>query len=140
MGLALQKRRTKAEITALRETIWRVVRRDQPMTVRQVFYRLVSLGAIAKTEIEYKATVCRLLAEMRRGRMLPYGWIADNTRWMRKPRTHDSFGDALEETARTYRRALWNDQGAYVEVWCEKDALRTARTDERAGRRASQQG
>ena len=122
-GASPTKRRTKAEITALRETIWRVVRRDQPMTVRQVFYRLVSLGAIAKTEIEYKATVCRLLAEMRRGRMLPYGWIADNTRWMRKPVTYADLEAALHETARTYRRALWSSQDAYVEIWLEKDAL-----------------
>ena len=123
-GASPTKRRTKAEITALRETIWRVVRRDQPMTVRQVFYRLVSLGAIAKTEIEYKATVCRLLAEMRRGRMLPYGWIADNTRWMRKPVTYADLEATLRETARTYRRALWSSQDAYEVDAIAPDDLR----------------
>jgi hypothetical protein len=42
---------------------------------------------------------------------------------MRKPRSHDSIRDALAETARTYRRNLWRDANAYVEIWIEKDAL-----------------
>ena len=58
------------------------------MTVRQVFYRLVTLGAIGKSEPEYKTTVVRLLTEMRLAGEIPFGWIADNTRWMRKPRTY----------------------------------------------------
>ena len=100
-----------------------LLERDRPMTVRQVFYRLVGLGRVAKTETEYKHTVVRLLTEMRRSGEVPYGWIADSTRWMRRPRTYGSLEDALEQTARTYRRTLWNDQAAYVEVWLEKDAL-----------------
>ncbi|AWI58623.1 hypothetical protein AB395_00002979 [Sinorhizobium fredii CCBAU 45436] len=55
--------------------------------------------------------------------MLPYDWLADNTRWQRKPRTFSSIQQALEDTARFYRKALWTDAGAYVEVWLEKDAL-----------------
>jgi len=91
--------------------------------VRQVFYRLVSAGVIEKTEAEYKNTVCRLLTIMRREHELPFEWIADNTRWMRKPRTYSSLEDALDRTANFYRRALWDDQDVYVEVWLEKDAL-----------------
>jgi hypothetical protein len=29
----------------------------------------------------------------------------------------------LEQSARLYRRALWDAQAAYVEVWLEKEAL-----------------
>jgi hypothetical protein len=93
------------------------------MTVRQVFYRLVSAGVIDKTEAQYKNTICRLLGLMRRERVIPFGWIADNTRWMRKPRTYSTLESALERTAETYRRALWDNQADYVEVWLEKDAL-----------------
>jgi hypothetical protein len=93
------------------------------MTVRQVFYRLVSGRLIAKTEGEYKATVVRLLTEMRLERELPFHWIADNTRWMRKPESYSGLGDVVDAAWATYRRALWDDQDAYVEVWCEKDAL-----------------
>ncbi len=107
----------------IRQAIYEVVEQDKPMTVRQVFYRLVSAGVIAKTEPEYKRTVVRLLTDMRRKRELPFNWIADNTRWMRKPVTYSSAEQALRQTAEFYRRSLWDSQDAYVEIWCEKDAL-----------------
>jgi hypothetical protein len=60
---------------------------------------------------------------MRRDEQLPYDWIADNTRWQRKPRTYGSLEDALYATAQWYRRDLWADSEAYVEIWTEKDAI-----------------
>ncbi|MGD0115629.1 MAG: hypothetical protein ABSC13_06460 [Dehalococcoidia bacterium] len=116
-------RRSRDDIEQLRRLLMEVVAEQQPMTVRQVFYQMVSRGAIDKTENEYKQTVIRLLTEMRLAGRLPYGWIADNTRWMRKPTTYSSLEEAILRTARFYRRSLWDEQDAYVEVWCEKDAL-----------------
>jgi hypothetical protein len=92
------------------------------MTVRQVFYRLVSLGAIPKTESQYKS-MAQLLVNMRRAEGLPFDWIVDSTRWMRKERTFSSLERALQHTAAAYRRSLWDNQDGYVEVWLEKDAL-----------------
>jgi hypothetical protein len=86
-------RRTKAEIEALKNAICSVVEQNQPMTVRQVFYRLVAMCAVDKTETEYNDAVGRLPTEMRRDRKLPYLWIADNTRWIsvsRAPLTRSS--------------------------------------------------
>ena len=42
---------------------------------------------------------------------------------MRKPTTYTSLSHMLQLTKDTYRRALWTGQPAYVEIWCEKDAL-----------------
>jgi hypothetical protein len=100
----------------------RIVAADHPMTLRGLFYRLVSEGLIPKDENEYK-NVGRYLLKLRRSGVIPYQWIADSTRWMRTPTTHNSLEDALRITAETYRRSLWNDQSSYVEVWCEKDTL-----------------
>lgn len=109
---------------ALEYALYDVLFDGHPMTVRQVFYRMVARGAIAKTETEYKSTVGRLLTAMRLDGLIPFDWIADSTRWMRKPRTwSDGVAGALAHGAATYRRALWDDQDAYVEIWCEKDAL-----------------
>jgi len=116
-------RRSKAEIEIIKRYMYEIAEEDQPVTVRQLFYRLVAAGVIRKSEAEYKNTVCRLSADMRRDGDLPYDWIADSTRWMRKPTTHSSLEAALENTARCYRRAIWDDQDAYVEVWLEKEAL-----------------
>jgi len=65
----------------------------------------------------------RLLTEMRRAGDIPFDWIADNTRLMRKPRTYSSLEAMLTQTKEFYRRALWDDQDAYVAIWLEKDAL-----------------
>ena len=117
------RRRTRAEVDVIKDAMVALLDGDHPMTVRQVFYRLLSLGVIVKSETEYKATVGRLLTDMRRAEVIPYGWIADNTRWMRKPASYSSVEDALRSTAKLYRRRLWDTQDAYVEVWLEKDAL-----------------
>lgn len=118
-----RERRTKAEIVTIKQAIYDLLRADNPMTLRQLFYRLVTAGVIEKTEAEYKTTAGRLLIEMRLDGDVPFDWVADSTRWMRKPTTYDSLQDALASTARYYRRAIWRDLPAYVEVWCEKDAL-----------------
>lgn len=93
-----------------------------PMTVRQMFYRLVSVGAVDKAEKSYRKVQYHLL-NMRRHGVVPYTFIADNTRWMRKPNTWDSADEMLTASAASYRRALWTNQPHYVEVWVEKDAL-----------------
>lgn len=116
-------RRSRREIEAIKEAISQALMEDAPMTVRQVFYRLVSSGVIAKTEGEYKSTVVRLLGEMRRNGEIEFDWIADNTRWMRKPRTYSSLESMLQRTAEAYRRSIWDNQECYVEIWLEKDAL-----------------
>ncbi len=66
---------------------------------------------------------------MRREGVLPWGFIADGTRWMRKPDSYDSVEDAITEMHRSYRRNLWQSQGCRVEIWLEKDALAGAISD-----------
>ena len=105
-----RRRRTKAEIERIRQALYETLAASHPATVRQTFYLLTTKGLIEKTEAEYKGTVVRLLAAMRRSGELPFAWIADHTRWMRKPRTFSSVEEALRRTAQTYRRALWDNQ------------------------------
>jgi hypothetical protein len=116
-------RRNKREIASLKSELYATVEGIQPATVRQIFYQMVSRGHIAKTEAEYKNTVIRLLTEMRISRELPFDWIADNTRWMRKPHSYSSMESAVRRAAEAYRRSIWDSQHVYVEVWLEKDAL-----------------
>jgi hypothetical protein len=106
----------------LRESLLGLVGEQKPMTVRQVFYRGVGFGLWQKSESDYKR-VGRILTDMRRDGEMPYDWLADATRWMRKPRTFDSIEEALRTTADTYRRSLWHEQDKYIEVWLEKEAL-----------------
>jgi hypothetical protein len=93
-----------------------------PMTVRQVFYALASPGHIPKTEQGYDQVGYHLL-RLRRAGIVPYRFIADNTRWMRKPTTYRSVRAFLEKSQALYRRALWDRLPEAVEIWVEKDAL-----------------
>jgi hypothetical protein len=116
-------RRKKSEMAAIRDAIKDILSADNPQTVRQVFYALTVRGVIVKAEIEYQRTVVRLLSEMREAKQIPFEWIADNTRWQRKPSTFTGIESCLRSTAKFYRRDLWAAMPVYVEVWCEKDAL-----------------
>lgn len=116
-------RRTKAEIAALRAAIVDVIEDDPPMTVRQVFYQLVTRGVVEKTEEQYQGTVIRLMTEMRLDGSLPYSWVVDESRRVRVTQTYDSIKHALEQTAKFYRRSALEQSADYVEVWVEKDAL-----------------
>jgi hypothetical protein len=121
-GQIRRHRATKAEVEGRRESFFEIVAEMRPMTVRQVFYQASVRGIVDKSDAGYNK-VQNDLVEMRRAGVLPYDWLADNTRWQRKPRTFNSVQQALGDTARLYRKALWSDADAYVEVWLEKDAL-----------------
>jgi hypothetical protein len=116
-------RRTKAAITSIRDHIKDILEQSHPQTVRQVFYAATVRGSIPKVEKEYQKTIVRLLVEMREAGAVPFEWIADNTRWQRKPSSFTGLGECLVSCAQSYRRDLWNSMPVYVEIWCEKDAL-----------------
>ena len=115
-------RSTKEDMARLADRLLLIAERSEPCTVRQVYYQATVQGLVEKTEAGY-AQVQRMLVQLRRKGVLPYEWIADNTRWQRKPRTFDDPAQAIAETARFYRKSLWSDADCYVEVWLEKDAL-----------------
>jgi hypothetical protein len=60
---------------------------------------------------------------MREKEQIPFEWITDNTRLMRKPSSFTNLKSCLEATAKFYRRNVWSNMSVYVEVWVEKDAL-----------------
>lgn len=107
-------------MAVIRDALYRGAQAEQPVGDRRLFYRLVNEKVIAKLEKEYKGTVVRLLGEMRENGMIPWDWITDGSRLQRKPRTHESLEEAVEETVSLYRQRLWTQQPAHVEIWCEK--------------------
>jgi hypothetical protein len=117
-----RRRSTKAEVEDRRNALLDIIAAMRPMTVRQVFYQATVHGLIEKAESGY-TKVQTDLTILRRAAALPYDWLADNTRWQRKPPTFNSVEDALKATAAFYRKNLWRDADSYVEMWLEKDAL-----------------
>ncbi len=118
-------RRTNAELAEIDAAIYEVAEAERPVSVRGVFYRVMTRGLVPKSERGYKVVQRRAL-KLRRSGDLPYDWITDGSRLRLKPRTWHSAEGALLVTAASYRRALWADQPVHVEVWSEKDAIRGA--------------
>jgi hypothetical protein len=118
----MRNRGMRAEIEHRRAAFLGIIASGQPMTVRQVFYQATVRDLVPKTEQGY-AIVQKDLVLLRRSGALSYDWLADNTRWQRKPRTYNGIEAALEDTANFYRKDLWAHADCYVELWLEKDAL-----------------
>ncbi|MGH3782785.1 MAG: hypothetical protein ACRDRO_19745 [Pseudonocardiaceae bacterium] len=94
---------------------------DSPVTLRGVYYRVVSAGAVDKTELGYRLVGQRLL-KLRRDHTVPYSAITDGTRWITKADSYTGLDQMLSDAAASYRRALWHDQSVEVEIFTEKDA------------------
>ena len=99
-----------------------VLERHHPMTVRQIYYQLVSGQVIENNRSQYQAVSNALVFARKQG-IVPWEWIEDR---LRRPRTVSMWND-LSDFARTarnaYRRDVWNSQEHYIESWLEKDAL-----------------
>lgn len=95
-----------------------------PCSVRHLFYRAVvaSVPGITKDKQGYDK-VQRQLLGLRRSGAIPYAAITDTTRWQRKPDSYLSIAEALNETARLYRRNLWASSPWRLEVWAESDSI-----------------
>jgi hypothetical protein len=95
-----------------------------PVSVRGLYYQaeVAHLPGIDKAENCYEKVQRQVLSLRRQGR-LSYEDISDATRWMRKPASFDSPQEAMRAWSASYRRNLWRDADASVEVWIEKDAL-----------------
>jgi hypothetical protein len=116
-------RRTREQIAELKAALVDIVEAENPMTVRGVFYSAETAGLIGKTEVNYKNVICRLVLQLRREGTIPYHWITDGTRWQIKDRSFSGPEAFRAEMVDFYRRALWDDQDVYVEVFTEKDAI-----------------
>jgi hypothetical protein len=117
-------RATNAQMEERAEFLIAYAEEHGPVTVRQLYYQaeVAGLPGIDKTDGGYDKIQNQVLNLRRAGR-LDYEHISDMTRWMRKPRSFNGVEEAIADTARLYRKALWSDAEDYVEIWCEKDAL-----------------
>jgi hypothetical protein len=93
-----------------------------PMTVRQVYYQLVSRQVIENSRSSYQS-VSNLLVDARKDGTIPWSWIEDRLRRPRAVSAWEDLSDFAKTASRAYRREVWSSQSCYVEVWLEKDAL-----------------
>lgn len=92
------------------------------LTLRQLYYQLVSKDIIPNIQSEY-AKLSTLFVKARMGGMIDWEIIEDRIRIPYIPYWVDDINYAVEDTIRRYRLNRQEGQEMYIEVWVEKDAL-----------------
>lgn len=97
-----------------------------PLTLRQIYYRLVAAGHIENTRSRYK-DLSKLVKQMRLDEGLPWEVLTDRTRRVSDKRGFTDQADfikyEMDNLLAGYTRCYVQDQDRYIELWCEKDAL-----------------
>jgi hypothetical protein len=92
------------------------------LTLRQLYYQLVSRNAIPNVERSYK-NLSALISDARLAGLIDWDVIEDRIRQPVVPTEFRDLHHLAEEAMASYRLPRWRGQSVYVEVWCEKDAL-----------------
>lgn len=105
-----------------REIIDRYSAMGLRLTLRQLYYQLVTVNAISNVEREYK-NLSKLMSDARLAGLIDWAAIEDRIRVPRIPGEFENLDDLVEVALRSYRLPRWRSQDNYVELWVEKDAL-----------------
>lgn len=92
------------------------------MTLRQVYYQLVSRNIIANSMASYKS-LSKQLTLARIGGLLDWDAILDRTRSLQGFNTYDDVPQFLHIKKHQYKKDLWEHSPVRVEIWVEKEAL-----------------
>lgn len=92
-----------------------------PLTIRQIFYRLIGAYGHPKTEAFY-GTLCHHMANARRAKVIPFSAIRDDgvsvvasTHFADK----DAYWSYVRSLGQNYQRDRLAGQRHHLEVWCE---------------------
>ena len=101
---------------------------DTPLTIRQIYYRLVANHGLPNTRSSYNG-MDQKLTRAREVGDIDYTRIEDRHRQVLETNgfyeDSEDFYNSLKNYLSNfdYTLSVWNDQPVYVEVWVEKDAL-----------------
>lgn len=95
---------------------------ERPMTLRQLYYRLVSSGNLSNHQKEYNRLKV-LMGRLREEGIVPRTWIVDHVRTTFKPSSWSGLADYGDSIRECYRKDFWSSLGCHVEILVEKDAV-----------------
>jgi hypothetical protein len=95
---------------------------ESPMTIRQLFYRLVSAGSIENDRSSYQRVTRMMTTARDDGRCDPT-YIVDRSRPEYSPSVWENSSAYAEVVRNSYRKDYWATQPNHVEIWVEKDAI-----------------
>lgn len=92
------------------------------LTLRQLYYQLVSKAIIPNEEKWYKL-ISTILSDGRLAGAIDWEAIEDRVRRPKSPPEFESLAQLIEAAVSSYRLPRMEGQDTYVELWVEKDAL-----------------
>ena len=99
-----------------------ILEAEYPMTLRQLYYRVVSAGVLSNDQRSYNR-LGRAMTRLREAGGIPRTWIVDHIRQTLKPSSWSGLADYGESVRECYRRNFWASLPDHVEVFVEKDAV-----------------
>ena len=100
---------------------------DFALTLRQIYYQLVAKQIIPNEQKYYKK-LSRICVAGRDEGILPEEGFADRLRAVDKLSSWSDLNEFMQSVKRSYRKDKWQNQDSYLEIWTEKDALRSVLT------------
>ena len=92
------------------------------LTLRQLYYQLVTKNVISNEERSYK-TLGNLVSDGRLAGLIDWDAIEDRVRVPRIPQEFKDLPELVRAAHDAYRLPRWKGQENYVELWVEKDAI-----------------
>lgn len=92
------------------------------LTLRQLYYQLVTRNVIPNVERSYK-NLGSLVTDARLAGLMDWAAIEDRVRVPREPPEWESIQSLVSAAVSAFRLPRWDGQEYYVELWVEKDAL-----------------
>jgi hypothetical protein len=95
----------------------------QPMTLRGLFYRMVSAGHLPSTDQEHYRALGRIMVALREADVIPWQWIVDGIRTTERLSSWSGLEDFADTVRDAYRKDFWASLPEYVHLIVEKDAM-----------------
>lgn len=99
-----------------------VLNPKEPMTLRHLFYMLVTAGLVTNCEADY-GILSGILTDAREDGEVDDESITDGHRTVTKHSGYDRVRDFADLAPYYYNRNLWHSQDTYCEFWFEKAAI-----------------
>lgn len=115
-------KKNQEQLKVINEIIEEYADQGYVLTLRQLYYQLVSRDIIPNLKKEY-AKLSGLLVKGRMAGIVDWSAIEDRIRRPFIPYSVDDIDDAIYDTIQQYRLDRQDGQDVYIELWVEKDAL-----------------
>lgn len=115
-------KKNKEMLARINDIIEEYKKQGYKLTLRQLYYQLVTANVIPNKQSEY-AKLSHILGEGRMAGIVDWYAIEDRVRVPKKLSTFESPKEILEAALQQFRLDSLKNQESYIEVWVEKDAL-----------------